>query len=477
LFERHRFQHYRDRSQGVDKCRLSAHNVRTIANAHDGENRSRLPAPQRYFYKKRKVNVDGGGLLETLSTTLEKLPTMRKTNRLHLLTAAALAIGSLVAINARGAVGDIYETNMDQILRMNPVGGVTPGTFAGGLAGPKGLVFDGNGHLYVAEAGAGRILLFTTPDASSTVYAIGFSSPVGLAFDVAGEFLYVAEAGAGNIVKLGTDGTRTNFATGLGAPAGLTFANNGNLFVADFNGGKIYQITPAGTVTTFASGLNLPAGLAFDAAGNLFEADSGSGSILKFAPDGTHTTFASGLSDPYGVAFESSGNLIVSDHGNGGTFRYTPAGVQSVIFSSNFNTPQFVAIEPAIHQFLNISTRGFVQGGDHILIAGFIIGGTGPVGITVVVRAIGPSLPASVTDPLPDPVLEVRDSSGNLIAMNNDWQDAPVSQRVDTNLAPTNPHESALRLSLRGGRYTAIVYGGGDGATFGTAVVEAYKLP
>jgi sugar lactone lactonase YvrE len=436
----------------------------------------KVSVPQRYFYKKRKVNVDGDGLLETLSTTLEKLPTMRKTNRLRLLLTAALATGSLLAISARAGVGDIYESNMDQILRIKPVVGLTPSTFASGLGSPKGLVFDGNGRLFVADAAAGTVSFYTTPDGNSSAYLQGLSSPVGLAFDLTGEFLYVSEAGSGNIVKVGTDGTRVNFATGLGAPAGLVFASNGNLFVADFSGGKIYQVTPAGTVTTFASALNFPAGLAFDSAGNLFEADSGSGSILKFAPDGTHTVFASALSTPYGVAFDATGNLIVSDHGNGGTFKYSPAGVQTVIFSSNFNTPQFVAIEPAIHQFSNISTRGFVQGGDHILIAGFIITGNGPVGITVVVRAIGPSLPSSVVDPLPDPVLEVRDASGALIAMNNDWQDAPAAQLVSGSLAPTNVHESALKLTLRGGTYTAIVYGGGAGATFGTALVEAYKV-
>jgi streptogramin lyase len=409
---------------------------------------------------------------------LEKLPTMRKTNRLHLLlAAAALATGSLIASNARGGVGDIYESNMDQILRMKPVGGNgTPATFAAGLGSPKGLVFDGNGRLFVADAAAGTVSFYTTPDGTASLYLQALSSPVGLAFDLTGEFLYISEAGTGNIVKVGQDGSRVNFATGLGAPAGIAFANNGNLFVADFSGGKIYQVTPAGTATTFASSLSFPAGLAFDSAGNLFEADSGSGSIFKFAPDGTHTVFASSLDTPYGLAFESTGNLIVSDHGNGGTFRYSPAGVQSVIFSSDFNTPQFVAIEPAIHQFSNISTRGFIQGGDHILIAGFIISGNGPVGITVVVRAIGPSLPPSVVDPLPDPVLEVRDSSGALIAMNNDWQDAPQAQLVSGTLAPTNTHEAALKLTLRGGTYTAIVYGGGDGATSGTAVVEAYKL-
>src|SRR5207237_7147406 len=107
--------------------------------------------------------------------------------------------------------------------------------------------------------------------------------------------------------------------------------------------------------------------------------------------------------------------------GNGGTFRVTPAGVRTTVFQSDFNTPQFVAIEPASHQVLNISTRGYIQGGDHIIIAGFIIGGIGPVGTTVVVRALGPSLPAAIVDPLPDPVLEVRDSSGALIALNDNW--------------------------------------------------------
>jgi sugar lactone lactonase YvrE len=402
---------------------------------------------------------------------------MRKTNRLRLLsTAAVLAAGSLIASNARAAVGDIYETNMGMILRMSPVGIGTPITFADGLASPKGLAFDGTGRLFVADASAGSIFLFNTPDGAAATYVSGLSAPVAVTFDTAGS-LYVGEAGSGNIIKYTHDGARTTFATGLGAPAGLAFANNGNLFVADFSGGKIYQVTPAGTASTFASGLSFPAGLAFDSVGNLFEADSGSGSILKFAPDGTSTTFASALSNPYGVAFEANGNLIVSDHGNGSTFRFTPTGIKTTVFSSNFNTPQFVAIEPATHQFLNISTRGFIQGGDHILIAGFIVGGIGPVGTTVVVRAIGPSLnPAVIVDPLPDPVLEVRDASGTLIAMNDDWQNAPPEQLVSGTFAPTNTHESALKLLLHGGTYTAIVYGGGAGATTGTAVVEAYNL-
>lgn len=398
---------------------------------------------------------------------------MRKTTCLHLLlTATALALMPLIAVSARATVGDIYETNNGTVLRIR-VGGGTPSTFATGLANPKGLVFDGTGRLYVADASRGTLVVFDGGGEGNT-FASNLSSPVGVTFDPMGN-LFVGEAGNGHITKIALDGDRSTFATGLGSPAGIAFASNGNLFVADFEGGAIYQVTPAGTKTTFATGLDFPAGLAFDSAGNLFEADSESGSIFKFAPDGTKTTFATGLSRPYGLAFEASGNLIVSDNGNGSTFRFTPDGDRSTVFSSNFNTPQFVAIEPATHQFLNMSTRGFVEGGDHNLIAGFIIGGTGPVGTTVVVRALGPSLAAAgVADPLPNPLLGIRDSNGNLVAFNDNWRDAPLAQRVAGTLAPTNDAESALQLVLGGGSYTAIVTSS-NGPT-GTALVEVYNL-
>jgi len=394
--------------------------------------------------------------------------------RLHLLlTVTAIAALPLIAVSARASTGDIYETNLGMVLRIHST--ATPITFATGLSNPKGLVFDGAGKLYVADATRGAIIAFTTPDGTGVTFAQGLSSPVGVAFDPMGG-LYVGESGSGAVSKFNTqDGTKTTFATGLGAPAGLTFDNNGNLFVADFGGGAIYRITPEGTKTTFATGLGLPAGLAFDTTGNLFEADSDTGSIFKFAPDGTKTTFATGLSRPYGLAFEALGTLIVSDNGNGSTFRFTTDGVRSTVFSSDFNTPQFVAIEPTVHKLLNISTRGFVNTGDHILIAGFNVGGNGPVGTTVVVRAIGPSLStAGITDPLADPVLEVRDASGTLVAFNNNWQDASIGQLAPASLQPADVHESALQLVLPGGTFTAIVYG--FNGTTGTALVEVYNL-
>jgi sugar lactone lactonase YvrE len=401
---------------------------------------------------------------------------MKKSFSRFLLAAGVLA-AAFLALNVRAAVGDIYETNEGNLLRFRTLGG-TPSTFAPGLSNPKGLVFDGNGHLYVADAGKNVIISFTVPDGAGTIYLSGLSSPTGVALDKAG-FLYVSEAGTGNILKFAPspDKTKTTFAANTGASAGLAFNNSGNLFSADFNGGKIYKFSPDGTTKiTFASGLNFPAGLAVDSSGNLFEADSGSGTIFKFAPDGTKTTFVTGLGRPYGIAFDSGGNLIVADNDRGATLRYAPDGTKSIVFQSDFNTPVFVAVEPAQHALLNISTRGFVQGGNDVLIAGFVVGGTGPVGTQVLVRALGPSLSSfGVTNPLADPVLELHDASGALLASNNNWQDSQAQAISATGLNPSNDRESAILTTLQGGAYTAIL-GTATGAP-GTALVEVYNLP
>ena len=415
-------------------------------------------------------------MLETLRA-LRTFHLMTKPTFLRpLLAAIALAATPFLATNAHGAEGDIYETNEGNVLVFR-AGVATATTFATGLSNPKGIVFDGNGRMYVADAERDAVIVFSIPGGKGSTFVSGLNSPVGLAFDLAGN-LYVGEAASGNVLKFAPDKTKTTFATGLGAPAGLAFDTSGNLFVADFSGGKIYKITPAGVSSTFATGLNFPAGLAFDNAGNLFVADSESGTILKFTPEGTKSTFATGLGRPYGIAFESNGTLVVADNEEGATLRINPAGTKSTIFQSDFNTPQFVAIEPAQHHLLNISTRGLVQSGDDVLIAGFFVGGTGPVGTTVVVRALGPSLTAlGVTNALPDPVLELRDSSGTLLASNNNWKDSQgtLISGSYANLAPRNDLESVIVATLRGGAFTAIVRSAT--AATGTAVVEVYHVP
>jgi N-acetylneuraminic acid mutarotase len=118
----------------------------------------------------------------------------------------------------------------------------------------------------------------------------------------------------------------------------------------------------------------------------------------------------------------------------------------------------------------NISTRGFVQTGDDVLIGGLILTGSDPT--RVVVRAIGPSL--QVANPLQNPALELRDSNGGLIAENDNWRSSQQDEIIQAQLAPTHDLESAILRTLPAGTYTAIVRGVGN--TSGVGLVEAYSL-
>ena len=122
----------------------------------------------------------------------------------------------------------------------------------------------------------------------------------------------------------------------------------------------------------------------------------------------------------------------------------------------------------------NMSTRGSVGTGDDVLISGFIVGDVESA--TVVVRALGPSLAGyGVSGVLSDPTLTIYDSTGSVIASNDNWQDDVNWIDVRKNgLSPTDRAESALVLHLPAGAYTAIVRGA-NGAT-GNALVEVYHL-
>jgi hypothetical protein len=129
----------------------------------------------------------------------------------------------------------------------------------------------------------------------------------------------------------------------------------------------------------------------------------------------------------------------------------------------------------AISTLANISTRGPVGVNDHVLIGGFIIGGTGSA--NVVVRALGPSLTAfGISGALSDPTVTVYDKNGNALGTNDNWQeDANASTVQSLSLAPSNPKEAATYLQLAPGSYTGIVRGVA-GAT-GTGIVEIYNIP
>jgi hypothetical protein len=121
----------------------------------------------------------------------------------------------------------------------------------------------------------------------------------------------------------------------------------------------------------------------------------------------------------------------------------------------------------------NISTRGFIQTGNDVMIGGLIyLGGPGPT--KVVVRGIGPSLAAQgIGNALVDPILDLKDANGTTVETNDNWGQSPQAGDIQAaGLQPSDAAESAIyRTGLPLGSYTAILKGVSG---TGIGVVEVY---
>ena len=201
------------------------------------------------------------------------------------------------------------------------------------------------------------------------------------------------------------------------------------------------------------------------------------------------------LADPFLELYDSSGSLVESndnrqvldgipnpllpsDPSESFLLAILPPGRYTAILHGVGSASGLALIElydltPTYSSVSNLSTRGDAGAGDNEMIGGFVVGGADPT--RVLVRALGPSLAAyGVPAPLANPVLDLRDGNGNLLFTNDNWRSNQEQQILDTGLAPSDDHESAVVATLLPGSYTALVHD----ANFSTGVglVEAYNL-
>jgi DNA-binding beta-propeller fold protein YncE len=385
----------------------------------------------------------------------------RKTNKVYVISTNTPADNSMKVIN--GATG-LLETSF-------PV----PGSNNDSVTAFD--VDENNNRLYLVHcfgsAPAGRL---TAYDANNNYQFLGQidlnRKPVGIAFDEATRQLFVSNDLDANLSVLQAEGP---------APADLFGNISTRTYVADGDnvliGGFILGGSSPATkrVLIRAVGPSLTqAGVAGALPDTTLEVHPTSGSMTT--NDNWKINDITGLSQqaeieatglPPGHDLESalvmtlpagqSATAIVRGR-NGG------AGVGLVeVFDLDSGSPA---------KLLNISTRGQVGTGDNVMIAGAII--LGSKSAQVVVRAMGPSLAgAGLPNPLEDPVLELRDPNGALIAVNDDWQEHEAEVNATT-LAPNDPRESVIVATLFPANYTAIARGK-NGST-GVALVEAYYL-
>lgn len=168
----------------------------------------------------------------------------------------------------------------------------------------------------------------------------------------------------------------------------------------------------------------------------------------------------------------SGTRLLVAGHQAGSAlFTVTATDVDGAPVSQNFT----VNVTAAPGRLVQLSTRMQVGTGDNALIGGFIM--RGPSAKRLMIRGIGPS--TGLDGALADPVLELYDNTGAVIASNDNWSDAGNRQDIiDTTIAPISPDESAILTTLPSDptavAYTAIVRGAGN--TTGIGLVEVYDL-
>lgn len=257
-------------------------------------------------------------------------------------------------------------------------------TTQSGLCGPFSIAFDKSGNLWVADEDNSRVLRFKAPfrngeKASLVIGQANFTSrtcattqsglcdPRGIAFDSEGD-LWVADEGNNRVVTYEApfrNGEmaaevigQPNFMTktcaitqnSLCSPSSIAFDESGNLWVADFDNNRVLRfnenpsngenatlvIGQTGFTTdacaTSQSGLCGASSIAFDPTGDLWVADDDNHRVVTYeSPFSTGEKAAkvigqmnftssvcavtqSGLCNASGIAFDPTGDLWVVDH-------------------------------------------------------------------------------------------------------------------------------------------------------------------
>jgi uncharacterized repeat protein (TIGR03803 family) len=333
--------------------------------------------------------------------------------------------------------GNVYGTTKDggipqagSIFRINPAGQVTAYNFDGAATGGQpGRPFEGAEHSLYGATGLGGA------SSNGTVYRLNMAPPRDLLnISTRSQVLTSDKVLIGGFIITGTDPKKV-IIRGLGPSlngVGVTLADpvlelhQGSAIIAVNDNWKENQAAVEATIPPT----------------NDFEA-----AIVATLNPGAYTAILTGKNNGSGV-----GVVEVYD------------------LASATNS-----------KLANISTRGFVDTGNNVMIGGLIVsGGTGGGSARVIVRAMGPSLAAlGIQEALQDPNLELYNSSGTMIASNDNWKTRPdgTSQQGEieaTAIPPQNDLEAALVQTLVPGSYTAIMRGTGN--TTGIAVVEAYTL-
>lgn len=208
------------------------------------------------------------------------------------------------------------------------------GSLPGEFRGPRGILIDSAGDIFVADNYNNRLVRFDSngnfiSNYGSSGTANGqFAQPRGLVLDSTGRIL-VADT-QNNRVQV-FDGSLTHLSTFSSTlPYQISLDAFDNIYVAQQTEDRIQKYNPNGSplVTFGTSGSGpgqflLPRGIAVDVSGNIYVVDQGNNRIQKFDANFNYiTTFGTpgkGPGEflaPRTMIIDQDGNLVIADAGN-----------------------------------------------------------------------------------------------------------------------------------------------------------------
>lgn len=428
-----------------------------------------------------------------------------------------------------------------------------PGSAVGQFNAPYGITLDSRGVLWVADGRNHRIQKFDTNGSQvGTIGTYGtgdgqFVTPTWVNFDASGSY-YVAETNTDpqntsatdlqnqRIQKFSSTGTFQLKWGSYGETGGqfklpfdVVVDAGGYAYVADYYNMRLQKFSmneppsTGGGGSSTASFSNVSSRLRTNANSPLIAGFVISGSVSKrvliraVGPTLTQFGVTNTLPNPK-LRVYSGSTLVAENEDWGGDAAVSAATTSTGTFAlaSGSKDAALVAtlapglysaqvvdnggdgiavvevydLDAAAGRLINLSTRGFVDTGDGVLVAGIVVTGSTPK--KVLIRGVGPTLATfGVTGSLSDPVLRVYGANNTLVAQNDNWGTpqtvsggatpataAEISAAATATNAfglPSGSKDAAVVVTLQPGAYSAVINGSAN--TTGTGLVEVYEIP
>lgn len=212
---------------------------------------------------------------------------------------AGLTTPAAVALDATSNVwvADSSSKNIVEIRNTATGGGftqggsavilITPSVFGGTALGqPTAMAFGPDGILYITDTPNNRVVSYNPNTGVNGIRATGLNAPAGIAVDSANN-LYVANQGAGNVLVFSPTGVLTATLTpaSIVSPQGVAVDASGSVYISDNLSGAIVRVPNESGVLTQADTLLIEQnplsawGLALDVYGNLYTTDEAGNAV------------------------------------------------------------------------------------------------------------------------------------------------------------------------------------------------------